>query len=178
MSEGFVDQRPDAKRIDTSYNSNNQSPADAAIQRILTPYEEYLTKLSVEKQKQIAQLARQVEFEIEFSPDYDPTTGQLIKDGLQKVYRRRKISTKDFWNTERLRAVMNNTVDKEKLYEIQYELYTRLAFYYLEDPETGKSMSKEEFNASDWEVIRLILDACNHAAVWGRLPLEQRKSGV
>jgi hypothetical protein len=82
-------------------------------------------------------------------------------DGQLKTFQRKKIKARDYADLERMRAQIAKLMkDPEKQSEIQLEVYEKCALHYL-------GMTKEDFDNSDFEYTKKILDMCNIVTVQG-----------
>lgn len=135
--------------------------SDDRIKQIQTEWQRYYAELGNDKQKTLTTLAPRDEYKITFI------------DGQTKNYKRKRISTKDFMDIEMIRAKFRKEKDPEKSTELLMDLYFRLSSLYLIDSDTGKGMTKQEYERCEWEDtrdffgIKTICDACNHRAVYG-----------
>ena len=141
--------------------------------KTITAWQKYYDNMGEARQKIIERLAKQQSFEISLNPIYDET-GKLAKPDEIKTFRRRKISTRDFFETERMRGVLQTMDGKEplKVRDVMIDLYKKMSTYYLEDSKTGEVMTEEEFWRTPWPVNKAILDACNLSSVLGQVPLD------
>lgn len=141
--------------------------------KALSAWQEYYDGLGAGRQKEIEELSKKLQYEITLQPLYDDN-GNLTEGDKIKVYKRRKISTKDFFETERMRGQIRKSKDPEETTQLLIHLYQKLAWFYLED-EQGKRMTEEDFMRCDWVPIKNILDGANLNSVVGKLPLEAQK---
>jgi hypothetical protein len=89
----------------------------------------------------------------------------LESDGKQITFIRKRLTTRQFNDLEQTR----NKIDKENLGETDpmvsakriADVYFISAQAYLKNKETGLPITKEEYENSFWEDIKLILDACH-----------------
>lgn len=146
----------------------------AVMFKTITAWQAYYDKMGEARQKVIERLAKQQEFNVILGPLYE--NGKLLKPDEPKTFRRRKISTRDFFETERMRGVLQGMDGKEalKVRDVMIDLYRNMASYYLEDAKTGQSITEEEFWRIHWPVNKAILDACNLSSVLGQVPLDQQ----
>jgi hypothetical protein len=110
-------------------------------------------------------------------PEYDLVDrNKLITPDEKITLRRRKISTRDFFEIERRRAAIQNlkSSDKLELAKILLDLYEGMAYIYLEDKATGHVITKAQFERIHWPVTKAILDACNLSSVAGQVPLDEK----
>lgn len=87
---------------------------------------------------------------------------QVSIDGSNKTYKRRKIRTRERKQLEILRqkytqAVMDNSPQYP---EFEDQLYKKMASYYLVDPGTGEGMTADDFDGTDFEEVKKIMNAC------------------
>ena len=143
--------------------------------KTITAWQKYYDSMGEARQKIIERLAKQQSFEIPLNPIYDEK-GKLAQPDEIKTFRRRKISTRDFFETERMRGVLQTMDGKEplKVRDVMIDLYKKMSTYYLEDSKTGEVMTEEEFWRTPWPVNKAILDACNLSSVLGQVPLDQQ----
>lgn len=124
-------------------------------------WQKYLDDLGEVKQRVIEQLAPRESYDIP------------LLDGSKKTYKRKRISTKRFFEAERLRAKFMKETDVEKSTDIMIDLYLMVAKDGLIDPETNQPMTEEEFENTEWEDstdqpgIKIILDTIAHRSVHG-----------
>lgn len=154
-------------------NGQTRKPVEVAMFKTITAWQKYYDEMGQAREKVIERLAKQQEFQVILQPLYDEHN-KLIKPDEAKTFRRRKISTKDFFETERMRGVLQNLQTKNPL-EVRsamVELYKKMAGFYLEDVETGEIITEEQFWRIHWPVNKAILDACNLSSVLGQIPLD------
>ena len=154
-------------------DNGQKKPVDVIMFKTITAWQKYYDSMGEARQKIIERLAKQQEFNVTLNPVYDEK-GKLAAPDEQKLFRRRKISTKDFFETERMRGVLQNMTSKNPLEirDVMIDLYKKMAGYYLEDVKTGEAMTEEDFWRVPWPVNKAILDACNLASVLGQVPLD------
>lgn len=148
--------------------------AAAVMFKTITAWQKYYDSMGEARQKVIERLAKQQEFNVILGPLYE--NGNLVKPDEPITFRRRKISTRDFFETERMRGVLQNmqTKDPLEIRGVMIDLYKNMASYYLEDANTGQSITEEQFWRIHWPVNKAILDACNLSSVLGQVPLDQQ----
>jgi hypothetical protein len=149
------------------------------VPRTTTAWQKYYDEMGVERQKVIARLAKQYEFNIILQPVYDEVDrNKLLVPDEKRVFTRRKISTKDYWEIERRRAVIQGvsktTRDPLQVRDLLIDMYKGMAYIYLENKETGKVITDDEFYRISWPVTKTILDACNLASVTAQVPLDEK----
>ena len=154
-------------------DNGQKKPADPVMFKTITAWQKYYDSMGEARQKIIERLAKQQEFNVTLNPVYDEK-GKLTAPDEKKNFRRRKISTKDFFETERMRGVLQNMTSKNPLEirDVMIDLYKKMAGYYLEDSNTGESITEEQFWRIPWPVNKAILDACNLSSVLGQVPLD------
>ena len=81
-------------------------------------------------------------------------------DGQTKTFERRKIKVKDYVAIEKKRALLAKEKDQVKQSELLFDIYEDCARLYL-------GMSKEDFDNSDIETLRKVLDTCNIVTTQG-----------
>jgi hypothetical protein len=137
----------------------------------------YYTDIDQENQKKLEALSPLDEFLIVFPPDYDPQTWELKADGYEKLFMRRKVNRKLYWVIESMASEILKEKDpqeREKKVDRRYRYMSKL---FLEEKDTHKPMTDQDFDRADWEQLKYILLSCTHAFVHGRLPLA-RRSGI
>jgi hypothetical protein len=146
--------------------------------KTVTAWQKYYDDMGVVRQKIVAELSKRQEYEIQLDPVYEGA--KLVQPDEIKVYKRAKVSTRDFFEHERMRAAMQNSKERDpmKIRDAMIELYKKLATDYLLDKETQKPMSENDFWRCKWAFIKAVLDACNLHSVLGSVPLDQTISGV
>jgi hypothetical protein len=117
------------------------------------------------------------EFVINFPPDYDLETFEVKAPDYQKTFIRRKVPQSAYWKIEELGAELLASKDPKERARIVNDRYRLMSKLYLEEKDTHKTMTDEDYKRADWEQLKYVLMACNHAFVHGRLPLA-RKSGI
>lgn len=146
------------------------------VPRTTTAWQQYYDTMGLARQKMIEKLAKQQEFEIILQPIYDKTDrDKLLVPDEKKIYKRRKISTRDFFEVERRRGVLQSIKDRDpiKIRDLLIDLYKGMAYIYLEDKSNGKVITEEDFYRTHWPMTKAILDACNLSSVAGQLPLDE-----
>ena len=146
------------------------------VPRTTTAWQEYYDVMGVARQKVIERLAKQQEYNVVLQPLYDEVDrNKLIAPDEKITLRRRKISTKDFFEIERRRAAIQSLTSQNKLElaKILLDLYEGMAYIYLEDKATGHVITKAQFERINWPVTKAILDACNLSSVAGQVPLDE-----
>lgn len=86
-------------------------------------------------------------------------------DGKEITFIRKRLTTKQFNDLEQER----NRMDKENIAELDAmasakriaEVYFISAQAYLKNKETGQPITKEEYENTFWEDIKLIIDSCH-----------------
>jgi hypothetical protein len=78
-----------------------------------------------------------------------------------KTYQYHKITTRQYWELEKMRAQFTNTKEADALGEMLAKLYQKCAEYYL-------FMSEDDYFNSNWEDMKIIIDACAHRTLYGR----------
>ena len=147
------------------------------VPRTMSAWNEYYDKMGEARQKIIARLGEQKEFHITLQPVYDMRDRDtLLEPDEKRVFERKKISTKDFWKIEEMRSVMREASKKrpEAVRDLMLELYEEMAYIYLRNKETSKTITKAEFERMHWPITKAILDACNLASVGGQVPLDEK----
>ena len=86
----------------------------------------------------------------------------IMLNGKSKTFRRRKILTKERLDLEIMRqkltdSLTNNNTDYPILED---KLYRKMAELYLIDPSTGRGMTDKEFDLTEYEELKSILNAC------------------
>jgi hypothetical protein len=162
-------QQPSPQQQIINNSFSNQIPAFKS--QAIDAWSEYYDGLGVERKKDIERLSKLLEYEIELQPLYDDNN-KLIKEDEKRVFRRRKITTKDYWYTEDLRVRIKMSKDPMEVKKLLLLLYKSMSFFYLEDKETGERMSEEQFMRCDWVPIKNICDGANLHSTMGTLPLE------
>lgn len=98
---------------------------------------------------------------IQILRDYAPKNEFVLEvGGTQKTYVRKKIRAREYAALERMRGQLLKEKDTEKTADIQMDIYEKCASAYL-------SMSKEDFENSDYEELKKICDACNFRTLHG-----------
>ena len=146
------------------------------VPRTTTAWQQYYDTMGVARQKVIERLAKQQEYNVVLQPLYDEVDrNKLIAPDEKITLRRRKISTKDFFEIERRRAAIQSLTSQNKLElaKILLDLYEGMAYIYLEDKATGHVITKAQFERINWPVTKAILDACNLSSVAGQVPLDE-----
>jgi hypothetical protein len=139
-------------------------------------WEKYFKSLSDDYMGRVTEIAKLDVFlvehrEITGKTVQNPLTGQEepeLGPWVKKSYRRTKIRTKDWQTLEDLRAQFALEKNQKKAADLLARIYQYCAFLYL-------GMSKEVFENTDWEEIKIILDACNFRTVYS-LPNSQKGS--
>lgn len=150
-----------------------------SVNELKSEWERYYARQGHARMQKITQLAGQDDYEIELQVPAGPNkkiknpfTGLMeteYTDRWEKVtYIRRKISHSNWLLVEKARARFAREKDTEKRTDLYSKLYEGLAYLYLQ-------MKPEDFKRSDWEKMKLILDACNHRTIYG-LPSQARPS--
>jgi hypothetical protein len=147
------------------------------VPRTTTAWQQYYDTLGEARQKIIERLAKQQEYHVILQPLYDEVDrNKLIAPDEAITLKRRKISTKDFFEIERRRATIQSLTsqDKLELAKVLLDLYEGMAYIYLEDKATGHVITKAQFERIHWPVTKAILDACNLSSVAGQVPLDEK----
>jgi hypothetical protein len=137
----------------------------------------YYMDIEQENLRRLEALSPLDEFEITFPPDYDTETWEIKAPDYKKVFVRRKVNRKAYSYTEALAAMIMTRRDAEERNNLIDKRYRYQAKLFLEEKGSGKPMTDEDFNRADWEQLKYIILACQHAYVHGRLPLPKR-SGI
>lgn len=77
-----------------------------------------------------------------------------------KEYKYHKIPTSKYWELEAERAELDGLKDIKSITMKLASIYEKCAAYYLQMPH-------EEYENSDWEEMKLVLDACAHRTLYG-----------
>jgi hypothetical protein len=174
MSDSVIDSESTAVgQPDTSTTPTTPTDDNPIFKRVMNSWQEYYTNLKDHERKKIVANSLKSDFDISFLPDYNMQTGELISDGFTRKYTRRKIPTKLAHQIEIHRGKFRAERDPQKATQLLVDLYAMMAKYYLVD-ENGHPMQRADFEKTDWEEIKPILDGCNHGTVYGRHPLEQK----
>lgn len=88
-------------------------------------------------------------------------------DGKDTVFKRRKIRAKEYMALEKLRGQFREAKDRIDAAEVLFNVYQKAAEYYMVDAETEKPMTKEQFEASEWEEMKLLVDGFNFITLYG-----------
>ena len=140
----------------------------------------YYARQGHARMQKITELAAQSEYKIELQKVdtkakkvQNPFTGAWEQPFLNEwevpdAFKRRTISQANWLNVEKARAKFNAEKDPIKKADLYAKLYEGLAYLYL-------GMRPEDFKRSDWEEMKLILDACNHRTLYG-LPSQAKPS--
>ena len=176
---GLLDTDENTQPIEeeTSKPTLQQKEPPNPVPRTTTAWQAYYDTMGVARQKVIERLAKQQEYEITLGPVYDEVDrNKLITPDEKVTLKRRKISTKDFFEIERRRAAIQSlkSTDKLELAKILLDLYEGMAYIYLEDKASGKVITKEQFERTHWPVTKAILDACNLSSVASQVPLDEK----
>lgn len=92
---------------------------------------------------------------------YTPMNEFTIEvDGTPKTYTRKKIKTKDYSELERLRAEAAKMRPSPERSAKNMEVLQKAALYYL-------GMTAEEFEVSDFEIVKRILESQNIRTIYG-----------
>lgn len=111
-------------------------------------FKKFRTDLNDAQIAEVRQLAPMRSFEIDI-------------DGQLKTFQRKKIKSRDYSELEKMRAQLPLlTKQPDKQSEIQLQIYEKCALHYL-------GMTKEDFDNSDFEYVKKILDMCNIVTVQG-----------
>lgn len=111
--------------------------------------EEYSNAIAEEHMRRMKQLAPQEEYTIDI-------------DGKDIVFKRRKIRSAERAKLEIIRQELANSLEdaKQSYPLLEDKLYKQMAEYYLINTKTGKGMTKSEFDLTEFEEIKQILNAC------------------
>ena len=123
---------------------------DEEIKEIKIPLsEEYSDAIAEEHMRRMKQLAPQEEYTLDI-------------DGKNITYKRRKIRTAERAKLEVIRQELADSLENNrKSYPLlEDKLYKQMAEYYLINSKTGKGMTKDEFDLTEFEEIKQILNAC------------------
>jgi hypothetical protein len=144
--------------------------------KALSAWGEYYDTLGVDRKVEVERQSKFYEYEVPLQPVYDEhdTTKLLIPDEI-KVYKRRKISTRDYLETEQIRVQMRMSKSPKETFDLMVKLYSRMAWFYLEDKATGERMSKETWYRWDWVPMKNVLDGANLHSTMGKPPLEMSR---
>jgi len=157
--------------------------ADDTVQSVTElrgEWERYYARQGHARMQKITELASQSDYHIDLQKIdmkakkvQNPFTGvweQPFLDEWEKdqPFRRRKISQANWLNVEKARAKFNAEKDPIKKADLYAKLYEGLAYLYL-------GMRPEDFKRTDWEEMKLVLDACNHRTIYG-LPSQAKPS--
>lgn len=85
---------------------------------------------------------------------------EIDVNGATKTFERKKIRTKDYITCEKIRAQMLREKDSFKQTDLQFELYEKWFEYYL-------GGTKDEFDNTNFQDLKQILDMCNVCTVNG-----------
>ena len=150
-----------------------------SVNELRGEWERYYARQGHARMQKITTLAGQESYDILLQvpdptakPMINPFSGKpekVFKDEWKtENYRRHKISQSNWLLVEKARARFSREKDPEKKADLYSKLYEGLAFLYLK-------MKPEDFRRSDWEEMKLILDACNHRTIYG-LPSQAKPS--
>lgn len=111
--------------------------------------EEYYEDISEEHMRRMKELAPQETYDIDI-------------DGKVIMFKRRKIRTAERLQLEVLRQKLAESLtgDKPNYPKLEDELYKKMSEYYLINSSTGKGMTPKEFDGTEFEEIKQILNAC------------------
>ena len=111
--------------------------------------EEYSNEIAEEHMKRLKELAPKESYDIDV-------------DGKIITFKRRKIRTAERTKLEVIRQKLQDALtDNAKNYPtLENELYETMCGYYLIDSSTGKPMSKAQYDLTEFEEIKQILNAC------------------
>src|SRR5262245_17293368 len=148
------------------------------IPKTMSAWQAYYDEMGQERQRLIARLSKQSEFKVILRPDHDMADPdkKLTAPDEPRTFIRRKISNRDFWEIERRRGVLKEAgrTRPSAVIDLMLELYEQMAYIYLENKDTGKPITKNEFERINWPVNKAILDACNLSSVGGQVPLDEQ----
>lgn len=125
-------------------------------------WEQYFSGLSDDYVKRVIKEAEKTTFTLSLRK----TTGKKIKNPVTdeeedeyrgwetKEYDRSKISPKEWENLDKLRALYNKEKDAEMIPTRLGKIYEYAAHVYL-------GMPYEDYVRSDWDEIKMTIDACN-----------------
>lgn len=144
--------------------------------KALSAWGEYYDTLGVDRKNEVEKQSKFYEYEVPLQPVYDENdpTKLLIPDEV-RVYRRRKISTRDYLETEQIRVQMRVSKSPKETFDLMVKLYQRMAWFYLEDKATGERMDKETWYRWDWVPMKNVLDGANLHSTMGKPPLEIKR---
>src|ERR1051326_2933422 len=95
-------------------------------------------------------------------------TYDLQCNGKQVVYKRKRLTTKQYTELEKARQKSDReSKNSLETAERVAELYLLMAQAYLENTETHAPITKEEFENMIWEEIRVVIDACHIRTLMG-----------
>jgi hypothetical protein len=173
VSDSVIDSENTAVGQQSTPSTTDTGDDNPIFKRVMAHWQEYYTNLKDHERKKIVANSLKSEFEIQFLPQYNMQTGELLEDGFAKKYTRRKIPTKLAHEIEIQRGKFRAEPNAQKATQLLIDLYAMMARFYLVD-DKGHPMQRGDFEKTDWEEIKPILDGCNHGTVYGRHPLEQK----
>jgi len=111
--------------------------------------EQFSDEIAEEHMRLMKELAPQETYDIDVN-------GKVI------TFKRRKIRTAERTKLEVIRQELAESLtDTKKSYPlIEDKLYKAMASYYLINPNTGNGMTSAEFEGTEFETVKAILNAC------------------
>lgn len=126
------------------------NPIPEPVNTINVPLsQEYSDEIAEEHMRRMKKLAPQENYTIDI-------------DGKDVVFNRRKIRSAERVQLESIRQELADSLtDNKKSYPtLEDKLYKKMSAYYLIDAKTGKGMTPEQFDLTEFEEIKQILNAC------------------
>jgi hypothetical protein len=130
--------------------SSKKDPVPEPVNTITVPLsEEYSNEIAEEHMRRMKDLAPQESYPIDI-------------DGKVITFKRRKIRSAERVKLEAIRQELQDSLtDNKKSYpKLEDRLYKEMSKYYLIDPQTGKGMTEAQFDGTEFEEIKQILNAC------------------
>ena len=125
-------------------------PTETVVDPVITEGKEWKPLLSQLNDAQLRDVKK-----------YTPMNEFTIEvDGTPKTYTRKKIKTKDYSELERLRAEAAKMRPSPERSAKNMEVLQKAALYYL-------GMTAEEFEVSDFEIVKRILESQNIRTIYG-----------
>jgi hypothetical protein len=171
---GITDVHEDAPEDKPQAEPESRSALTGKQFKALTAWQEYYDGLGVDRKNEIERLSKLYEYEIPLQPVYDDHN-QLVAPDEIKVFRRRKISTRDYLETEQMRVEMRMSKSPKETFDLMVRLYKRMAWFYLEDKKTGERMDEATWYRWDWVPMKNVLDGANLHSTMGKPPLEMSR---
>lgn len=130
-------------------SSEQTSQDDQIVPVNVSISDEFIKEMGEEYSRQMQTLAPQEVYRIDV-------------DGQTVNFRRRKILSKERRELEIIRAKLEKSTRENdgKYPDLEDSLYKRMANMYLIDPSTDKGMTDKQFDATVYEDIKMILNAC------------------